>query len=428
MEDIKTVKLSIGGEAKVISKIGQGGQGSVYKVHYVGKEYALKYYHKAPKNNFYENLKNNIEKGAPNDLFLWPLFLTEKDSKGCFGYLMDLRDSAYKEFSSFLLARVQFSSVAAMVEAAVNICIGFRDLHNKGYSYQDLNDGNFFINPQTGHVLICDNDNVAPYGVNTGILGKCRYMAPEIITGNNRPNAQSDRFSLAVILFLLFFNNHPLEGEAIASCVCMTEKHEKKLYGKSPVFIYDPNDTSNRPVRGIHNNVINLWPQFPEYVRTVFSEQFSNDIMKNPQKRQTEKEWLSNMVLKLRDELIFCPSCEEELFPELGKTQFLCENCRKTYTRPPVISSGKYNVLAYADKSVYEYVTHKNSENFLLRTGLVVESKKTPGLFALRNLTKDVWSLSKKDGTIQVVNPNEVAPLLIGNKINFGNGSSANII
>ena len=30
-----------------------------------------------------------------------------------------------------------------------------------GYSYQDLNDGNFFINPQSGDVLICDNDNVA---------------------------------------------------------------------------------------------------------------------------------------------------------------------------------------------------------------------------------------------------------------------------
>ena len=28
----------------------------------------------------------------------------------------------------------------------------------------------------TGDVLICDNDNVAPYGTNLGIAGKCRYM------------------------------------------------------------------------------------------------------------------------------------------------------------------------------------------------------------------------------------------------------------
>jgi DNA-binding helix-hairpin-helix protein with protein kinase domain len=41
-----------------------------------------------------------------------------------------------------------------MVNAALNITAGFRALHNKGYSYQDLNDGNFFINPQNGNVLI----------------------------------------------------------------------------------------------------------------------------------------------------------------------------------------------------------------------------------------------------------------------------------
>ena len=36
------------------------------------------------------------------------------------------------------------------------------------------------IHPETGDVLICDNDNVAPEGVTSGILGKARYMAPEL--------------------------------------------------------------------------------------------------------------------------------------------------------------------------------------------------------------------------------------------------------
>lgn len=31
--------------------------------------------------------------------------------------------------------------------------------------------------------MICDNDNVAPYGENLGIAGKCRYMAPEVVIG-----------------------------------------------------------------------------------------------------------------------------------------------------------------------------------------------------------------------------------------------------
>ena len=58
-------------------------------------------------------------------------------------------------------------------------------------------------------MLICDNDNVAPYGDNLGIAGKCRYMAPEVVLGKKRPDLHTDRFSLAVVLYLLLFLNHP---------------------------------------------------------------------------------------------------------------------------------------------------------------------------------------------------------------------------
>ena len=79
----------------------------------------------------------------------------------------------------------------------MNIVTAFRILHNRGYSYQDLNDKNFFVNPQTGDVKIADNDNVAPFGKNMGIMGKPRYIAPEVVVGENLPNTASDRYSLA---------------------------------------------------------------------------------------------------------------------------------------------------------------------------------------------------------------------------------------
>ena len=77
---------------------------------------------------------------------------------------MELRPPEYKDFSLFLLAKVHFANIEALINTALCITNGFRELHNRGYSYQDLNDGNFFVNPKTGDVLICDNDNVAPYG------------------------------------------------------------------------------------------------------------------------------------------------------------------------------------------------------------------------------------------------------------------------
>lgn len=129
-----SIDLDLGNkQAKVIEKLGQGGQGAVYRVSLDGKQYALKWYLKAPKRRFYDNLKRNIEKGAPDNAFLWPLFLTKKDSSGSFGYIMELRPPEFIEFSQFLLAKARFSDVDAMILAAINICNGFRALHNKGY-------------------------------------------------------------------------------------------------------------------------------------------------------------------------------------------------------------------------------------------------------------------------------------------------------
>ena len=124
--------------------------------------------------------------------------------------------------------QVHFQSFAAISTAAINIIQGFRELHARGYSYQDINNGNFFINPSTGDVLICDNDNVSPFGTSSGIMGKQRWMAPEIVTGGN-PDTHSDRFSLAVVLFRLLFINHPLEGR-YSTPPCMTKELERILW------------------------------------------------------------------------------------------------------------------------------------------------------------------------------------------------------
>lgn len=422
------IKISTGGEASILQELGSGGQGTVYKVQFNHKEYALKWYHEPGKPEFYNNLKHNIEKGAPSPAFLWPLFLTEKDAEGCFGYLMELRNPDYKEFCDYLLAKAQFSSVSAMIEAAIKICVGFRRLHNKGYSYQDLNDGNFFINPTNGDVLICDNDNVAPAGENMGILGKCRYMAPEIVRGEKLPDSQSDRFSLAVILFLLFFNNHPLEGEQIASCPCMTEKHEKKFYGTHPVFIYDPDNACNRPVPGIHVNVLQLWSQFPEYVRNVFMDQFGQEALQNPNRRITEKEWLEKVLLRMRHELITCPACGGEVFADVENASFMCGDCHHQIQRQPIIQSGNYKVAICKDKKVYQYITNRAEQKLNTCTGIAVESKKTPGLFGLKNQTNDTWMLTTKNGKTRPIAPGEAVPLLIGNLISFGNGTEACVL
>lgn len=117
---------------------------------------------------------------------------------------MDLRPQGYYDLTKFLIpGSVKFASWKVTVDACLEILTAFRFLHKKGYSYQDLNDGIFFINPSTGSVRIGDNDNVAPAGTNTGILGKPRFMAPEIVRNENMPNVDSDKYSLSLILFTM---------------------------------------------------------------------------------------------------------------------------------------------------------------------------------------------------------------------------------
>lgn len=65
--------IQAGGQVEVLDEFGSGGQGTVYKVSYNGKTYALKWYHpgvfKGKENDFYKNLENNISNGAQRMLF-----------------------------------------------------------------------------------------------------------------------------------------------------------------------------------------------------------------------------------------------------------------------------------------------------------------------------------------------------------------------
>lgn len=199
------IKLTNGKCCRVVEELGRGGQGIVYKVDYEGTSFALKWYISECKSAFYANLENNVKNGAPNSSFLWPIAITSPNQYGSFGYIMNLRPKNYEEIGAFMLAKTHFASPGVLIEAALQICSAFQKLHIAGLSYQDMNDGNFFINPKTGDVLVCDNDNVAPNKVNMGIVGKSGYMAPEIVAKEAMPDRYTDYFSLAVILFILFY-------------------------------------------------------------------------------------------------------------------------------------------------------------------------------------------------------------------------------
>ncbi|MDR0904181.1 MAG: serine/threonine-protein kinase [Ruminococcus sp.] len=404
--------------ATVISKIGEGGQGTVYNCEYCGKVMALKWYHKNIHKNptaFLDNLKQNVAAGAPDKRFLWPVDITN-DYNGVFGYIMPIIPPAYKSFSSFLLAKTRFSSLTAMIDSALEIITGFRELHKKGYSYQDINDGNFFINPDSGEVLICDNDNIAPYGENLGIAGKCRYMAPEVVMGQKLPDVQTDKYSLSVILFLLTYMNHPLEGKA-AMPPCMTEELEQKIFAENPIFIFDKSDDTNRPVRGVHVNVLQRFPIFPETLREAYSYAFSYAVMKNEKPRLLEKEW-QLIYRTVKTMIIPCGGCGFETFYNPAESANRCINCGTPLSLPITLKTRYANIPLYPGKYIYEHEISETGDD-RKRVGMVTKGSKNPNIWGLRNLTDEGWLVIDTDGNETVRNNNEVTRIRTGVTITF---------
>ena len=409
-----------GNKIKIDKYLASGGQGDVYQVTYKGKSKALKWYKTFGNDSksFYANLKANVLSGAPDKIFLWPEAIT-KVVNNSFGYVMDLRPQGFYELSEFIIGKnARFPSFKAAVETCLKIVSAFRILHNKGYSYQDINDGNFFINPQTADVLICDNDNVAPNGKNMGIIGKPRYMAPEIVIGKGKvlPNTQSDRFSLAVVLFILLCNNHPLEGKAWASIPCMTAELSEKIYGSNAVFIYDSNDKSNEPIKTIHRNVIARWKFMPSYIKDAFLKAFSQDAIKNPNKRLRELDWLK-VLTRFKSEIVKC-QCGNEIFIEDAKDT-KCDNCGSVYHIKNKFKLPNYSITISKGTWVYRCQLGVCNDNEALNPVLhvVIQKSGDDFVYRIQNVTNLTLRALTPSGKQKAVQPNEVIPIISGIKI-----------
>ena len=408
-----SVPMELGGGAKILGILGSGGQGTVYRAEYSGKEYALKMYFENKLRSpeiFRENLSRLTEEKI-DSAFVMPLMLTEKTDGG-FGFLMELVPEEYKPFSDMLNARVKLSGLYSVVNSAIRITSAFRALHNSGKSYQDLNDGGFFIRPSDGDVLICDCDNIAPYGEHLGIAGKPGYMAPEIVRGEKAPDKFTDRYSLAVVLFRLLLRGDPLEGGRVLKSVCLTEEAERRHYGFEPLFVYDPADDSNRPVRGVHNNIIKFWQIMPDYIREAFEFSFTTGL-NEPQKRLIEKQWL-DLLKRLRGDITACSCGRQNFLPAMetdGEGKLVCP-CGNHYPKPLSLVGEKSRVLLFDGAKLFDDNVNVCAE--------VVRNKKNPALWGLKNLTESDWSCVLPNGTEKTVPVGSAAPIFTGTSITAG--------
>lgn len=409
-----------GNKYKVISLLGAGGQGEVYDVECNGKHNAMKWYFKGSATARQKKMLDNIiAKGSPDSSFLWPMELIVPNQGSLFGYIMPLRPKSYKSIVDLMKKRVN-PSFYVICRTAFNLTKGYQKLHGMGAKYQDISFGNLFFDPDTGDVLICDNDNVSfDNSKPGGVLGTPGFMAPEIVRGEKRPSRETDRYSLSVLLFYLFMVNHPLEGRLEANIKCMDYAARVKLYGTDPVFIFDPDNKTNRPVKGIHDNANIYWPMYPEKLRKMFTKAFTVGLTE-PNKRITEPEWM-NLFANMMSGMLKC-SCgarnfyDEEL--EKNGAAHVCWHCQQAVPVPAKIVIGKNIVILNVGTKLLHHHLYGDYDMDTV-VGSVVQNPKNPALWGIRNEDEVNWTYEKSDGTQIPIEIGRSAGIAKGVKIIF---------
>ena len=388
--------------------LGAGGQGEVYEVTFSGEALAAKWYFPkiASKDiGLAERLRDSIRFSSPSPAFLWPISLLEPSISSCtslnipsgsFGYLMAIRPPGYVGAIEHSAARISVT-LQSVVRACFYLAEAFDALHSKGLCYKDISLGNLFLKPGTGEILICDNDNVEENGKNRGLaLGTAGFMAPEVLMGKAKPSADSDLFSMAVLMFHLLTRSDPFKGKMEMGIRCLDEPAKRRLYGEDPVFIFDPIDERNRPDADEHRAAVLTWPIYPERLQRLFQRTFGPG-MDNPSARVRTGQWCEALAACLDSRLI-CPHCGQEVFADPG-TITQCWACGASIEPPARLTTGHYALLAQSDNELHPH--HLNplaTERIDAPIGRIESHPSNPNLLGLQNLSPHTWTAQFTNG------------------------------
>ncbi len=406
--------------------LGGGTQGEVYRAQLGGKSIALKWYFAQQATSAQrKNLETLIDKGPPNAQFLWPMELATAPDVGGFGYIMPLREPGYKNIVDLMKRRID-PSFHALATTGMQLAQAFLELHAKGLCYRDISFGNVFFHPDTGDIQVCDNDNVSIDGQGqSGVLGTPRFIAPEVVRGEAVPSIQTDLFSLSVLLFYLFHIHHPLEGLRESSIKCFDLPAMTQLYGTKPLFIFDPMDSSNQPVRGFHDNAIEYWPLYPQALRDLFTQAFTAGLH-DPHERVRESQWRTALV-QLRDAVMYCGHCGSENFYDgdalrvSGGKPGACWSCHKPLTLPFRLRLDRQVVMLNHNTCLYPHHLDPQRRYDLSQPWAAVQRHpQNKDVWGLKNLSTVKWVSTAPDGTVRDVEPGRSVSLAAGVKVNFG--------
>ncbi len=369
-------------------------------------------------------LETMIHQGPPAANFLWPTTIVESKDVPGFGYLTLPRAPRFKNIDDLVKRWVE-PTFYALTTALLGVVDSFMALHLKGLCYRDFTTRNVYFDPDTGEVLFTFTDNIVASGT-AAQAGSPRFLAPELVRGEVPPTAQTDLYTLATVLFYMMMVHHPLEGERSINVPTFDKTVEQRLYGSEPIFIFDPNNTTNRPMPGYHVSVQAYWPLYPQFIRDMFIQAFTAGIQDPYNSRIRESEWRKALV-NLRDAIIYCAQCSAENFYDIAALKATggkpggCWSCGSELVLPPRLRVGDAIIMLNYNTKLYpHHVDPDRMYDFSVPLAEVTRHPQNPNIWGLKNLSVEKWIVTLDDGSIKDVEYGRSITLTPGVKINFG--------
>jgi eukaryotic-like serine/threonine-protein kinase len=359
-----------------------------------------------------ERIGARLRCGDLGGRFVWPLDLVEvpasdahrrdSDEHGAgqgFGYLVRPWPARSIPFTAVTTGDVGVSFADALV-LALDVVEVFADLAANGLCFADFDPGDLRVVLVDNRVFVGSSDGIVLSGSASSGAARWEYAAPEVLAGG-ASSATSDQHVLAVVLFELLMLGHPFEGRSVLAYERWDDVARRAVHVDDRRFVFDPDDTANRPDPHLHPNLPLLWPQYPEFVRSLFVQSFVDGSL-DPAVRVTAESWRS-ALRRARDLTLRCGDCGRVNFhPSWAPPR--CWSCGHRIASPLVLRTG--DALVVLDPGRQIRVHHlRPGRDAALPVAVVERHATAEHVLGLRNLGSDPWTAFLTDGSRREVRP-----------------------
>ncbi len=312
------------------------------------------------------------------------------------------------------IARINIRGSQTRINTCLNIAEAFRALQDGSVFLGSFSAASLLINLKDGSVLL---DLVG--ALSAGRRASYSYVKPAVLAGG-APDAASNCFTLASVVYRLFTGCNPYEGREVVSNDRLGDDYLEEVYAANPKYVYDPAHPENAPSEGVHGELISAWKILPARLKDAFARTFIPGSADAPDLDG----WFRELVY-LDTAMILC--CKKAYYLD-GPDTFVCPKCGNEY---PVLTVGEYRAPITLDLSLPLMVIDPASKDYRTPAAQIKENpnaKSKGARFGLNNLTDKTWKFSFDGGEEYEVLPGKsVKPIAKGLRIDFGTGNEGTL-